>query len=162
MFSGEQALTLDAKNRLVVPAKFRVFLTDPDDSKGFFVVVNPTRGERCLRLYPRSEWLRVQANLMKTANKAADPAEFLRLFASHAEFSPIDAQYRMVVPPKLVAFAHLGRDVVMVGNHTWLEIWDPGEWETVTEQTREKYRALLPRALWAHGEGQDSKESSAS
>ena len=160
MFSGEQGLTLDAKNRIVVPSKFRVFLTDPDDRKGFFVVVNPTRGERCLRLYPRSGWQRVQENLMKTADQAADPAEFLRLFASHAEFAPIDAQFRMVVPPKLVAFAHLGRDVVMVGNHTWLEIWDPGEWETVTEQTREKYRALLPRALWARPEGVQGEAAS--
>jgi MraZ protein len=153
MFLGEQALTLDAKNRLVVPAKFRTFLTDPDDRKGFFMVVNPTRGERCLRLYPRSSWAEVQKGLMKKADEAPDPAEFLRLIASHAEFAPIDAQFRFVVPPKLVEFAHLGRDVIIAGNHKWLEIWDPGEWETIAEQTREKYRSLLQRALWPGPEG---------
>ncbi|MBI2931047.1 MAG: hypothetical protein HYY16_05300 [Planctomycetes bacterium] len=156
MFLGEQALTLDAKNRLVLPSKFRVFLTD-DDLKGFFMVVNPTRTERCLRLYPRSTWQRVQKGLMKKADDASDPSEFLRLIASHAEFAPIDAQFRFVVPPKLVEFAHLGRDVIMAGNHDWLEIWDPGEWETIAEQTREKYRPMLQRALWPGTEGDQHK-----
>lgn len=148
MFLGEQALTLDAKNRLVVPAKFRTFLGE-EDRKGFFMVVNPTRAERCLRLYPRSSWILVEKSVRRKADAdAADPAEFLRLIASHGDFAPIDAQFRFVVPQKLVDFAHLGRDVVMAGNHDWLEIWDPGEWETIAEQTREKYRQLLGRALW--------------
>lgn len=149
MFLGEQALTLDTKNRLVVPSKFRTFVTDPEDRKGFNIMVNPTRAERCLRLYPHSTWVRVQRAFMKKADEAADPAEFLRLIGSHGEFAAIDAQWRFVVPQKLVDFAHLGRDVVMTGNHDWLEIWDPGEWETIAEQTREKYRQLLGRALWA-------------
>ncbi len=89
---------------------------------------------------------------MKKANGAVDPAEFLRLVASHADFAPIDAQFRFVVPPKLVAYARLGRDVLMAGNHEWLEIWDPGEWETIAEQTREKYRPMLARALWPESE----------
>jgi len=148
MFLGEQALKLDTKNRLVVPGKFRTFLTQ-DDRKGFFMVVNPTRGERCLRLYPHSTWSRVQRSLMRQADGVADPAEFLRLVASHADFAPIDAQFRFVVPQKLVDWAHLGRDVVMAGTLDWMEIWDPGELESIAEQTREKHRPMLARALWA-------------
>jgi MraZ protein len=148
MFLGEQALTLDAKNRLVLPSKFRTFLTE-EDRQGFYMVVSPTRAERCLRLYPKSEWMRVEHALMAKADEVADPVEFLRLIHAHGEYTLIDAQFRFVVPQKLVDFAHLGRDVVMAGNNAWLEIWDPGEWETIAEQTREKYRTLLGRALWA-------------
>ncbi len=156
MFLGEQALTLDAKNRLVVPSKFRTFLTD-EDKKGFFIMVNPTRGERCLRLYPRSFWARLERSLLKKADAVADPSEYLRLVAAHGDFAPIDAQYRFVVPQKLVDFARLGRDVIMVGNHGWLEIWDPGEWETIAEQSREKYRTQLARALWPEPEVEERK-----
>ncbi|MBI4565100.1 MAG: hypothetical protein HY716_10455 [Planctomycetes bacterium] len=148
MFLGEQDLTLDDKGRLVLPSKFRSFITDPEDLKGFFIVADPLREERCLRLYTRSAYRSISENIMSIADQSEHPASFLRYMAAHSEFAPMDTQSRFLVPPKLVEYAALERDVVMVGMQDWLEIWDRKEWKIQAEGVREKLRPLLERALW--------------
>ena len=148
MFAGEFAIKLDEKNRLVLPAKFRIFLTRPEDREGIFVVVNPSGQERCLRLYTRREYRKIAEHLMRTADRAAVPAEFLRIFASRSEFAPLDKQFRFVVPQKLAEFAGLSRDVLMIGATEWIEVWNPKEWSAQGERAQAKYADLMPRALW--------------
>ncbi|HTF56294.1 MAG TPA: hypothetical protein VK661_03425 [Planctomycetota bacterium] len=147
MFLGEQALTLDEKGRLVLPAKFRTFITDPEDLKGFFIVADPRRIDRCLRLYTRSGYLVQSGQIKAAAEKAEDPVLFLRIYAAHSEFAPMDTQSRFLVPQKLVDYAGLGRDVVMVGVNDWLEIWDRAELRAQSEGAREKLLPLMTEAL---------------
>ena len=147
MFLGEQGLTLDDKGRLVLPAKFRTFVTDPEDLKGFFIVADPRRIDRCLRLYTRAGYAAQYAQVKAAAGKAEDPLQFLRIYASYSEFAPMDSQSRFVVPQKLVDHAGLGREVVMVGMNEWLEIWDRGELKAQSEGSREKFGPLMTEAL---------------
>ena len=63
MFVGEFTHAIDEKNRLVLPSKFRAFINDPEDKKGFFIVASPVSGEHCLRLYTMSGWKLVAAKL---------------------------------------------------------------------------------------------------
>lgn len=147
MFAGQFDLTLDSKNRLVLPTKFRIFITQQDRS-GLFILARPVGQERCLRLCPPAYMERVKANMIKLAGQADAPEEFLRAVTSRMEFAPVDAQSRFVVPQKLVEFAGLSRDVVMVGLADWIEVWNLKEWETVAERAREKHPELLKRALW--------------
>ena len=76
MFAGEFALTLDEKNRLVLPAKFREFITN-SDKPGLFIMVKPTRTEKCLRLAPPSYMEKIKAQISKVASQAPDPEDFL-------------------------------------------------------------------------------------
>jgi MraZ protein len=147
MFLGEQSLTLDEKGRLVLPSKFRTFITDPEDLKGFFIVADPRRIDRCLRLYTRTGYAAQYAQVKAAAGKAEDSLRFLRIYAAHSEFAPMDSQSRFLVPQKLVDYAGLGRDVVMVGMNDWLEIWDRGELKAQSEGSREKFGTLLSEAL---------------
>jgi len=94
VFVGEFTHAIDEKNRLVLPAKFRAFITDPEDKKGFFIVASPVPGEHCLRLYTMSSWKKVKAKLEQEANKAKDPARYMRFFASRGEFGTLDEAMR--------------------------------------------------------------------
>ncbi len=147
MFVGEFPHTVDAKNRLVIPAKFRAFITETEDKKGFFIVASPVPGEHCLRLYTMNAWKSVVRTLKEQADKAKDPAKFLRFFASRGEFVPIDAQSRLVIPPKLMEYAGLKRDVLMVGNYDWIEVWNVGEYQAATESLDEEI-GDRNRAMW--------------
>ncbi len=146
-FLGEQDLTLDEKGRLVLPAKFKVFITDPEDRKGFFILADPLKGERCLRLYTRPGYARQQEQIKSAAHGASDPLQVLRIYAAHSEFALLDSQSRFVIPPKLVDFAGLGREVVMVGVDEWLEIWDRKEWAERARRDLEKVRGAIAEGL---------------
>jgi MraZ protein len=147
MFLGEQSVTLDEKGRLVLPSKFRAFVTDTEDLKGFFIVADPRRVDRCLRLYTRTGYTAQYAQVKAAAGKSEDALRFLRVYAAHSEFAPMDSQSRFVVPQKLIDFAGLGREAVMVGMNEWLEIWDKGEFQAQSEGSREKFGPLLKEAL---------------
>ena len=147
MFLGEQALTLDEKGRLVLPSKFRTFVTDVEDLKGFVIVADPRGVDRCLRLYTRSGWSGQYAQIKAAAGKSEDAVRFLRIYAAHYEFAPMDSQSRFVVPQKLVDYAGLGREVVMVGMNDWIEIWDRGELKAQSEGSKEKFLPLIGEAL---------------
>lgn len=151
MFVGEFTHAIDEKNRLVLPSKFRAFITDPEDKKGFFIVASPIPGEHCLRLYTMSGWRQVAAKLREEANKAKDPARYLRFFASRGEFGALDSQHRLVVPQKLIDYAGLQKDVLMVGNVDWIEVWNVGEYRAATESLDEEI-GDRNRAMWPNPE----------
>ena len=68
MFAGEFKHAIDSKNRLVIPNKFRVFITEEQDKKGFFVVAGLAR-DRCLRLYTPTKWEKVIDKVRREADK---------------------------------------------------------------------------------------------
>ena len=154
MFVGEFQHAIDEKNRLVLPAKFRAFINDLEDKKGFFIVASPIPGEHCLRLYTMSGWKQVAAKLREEANKAKDPARYMRFFASRGEFGALDSQHRIVVPQKLMDYAGLKKDVLMVGNVDWIEVWNVGEYRAATESLDEEI-GDRNRAMWPTPESKD-------
>jgi MraZ protein len=141
MFVGEFQHTIDAKNRIVIPAKFRAFLTDPEDRRGFFIVSSPVAGERCIYLYSMSGWKEVVRKLRSDADKAKDPARYLRFFATRGEFGPVDGQSRLVIPQKLMDYA------LMVGNFNRIEVWNEGEYRAATESLDEEIPDRS-RSMW--------------
>ena len=127
MLLGEYAHTLDDKNRLTLPAKFRDSFVD-----GGVV----TRGlDGCLYLFAKQQW----ADLVSGRFSEFDPLlEETRLmnryfFSGAAEAEP-DKQGRISVPPALIEHARLGREVVVAGVHDHLEIWDRAAWREHLKQ----------------------------
>ena len=147
MFVGEFRHTIDAKNRMVIPAKFRTFITDAEDRKGFFVMASPVTSEHCLRLYTMAGWVKLAATLRLKADEAKDPARYMRFFASRGEFAGIDAQSRVVIPQKLMDYAGLKKEILMVGNYDWIEVWNVEEYRAATESLDEEIQDR-GRAIW--------------
>ena len=121
MFFGEYEHTIDDKNRLTLPARFREALA------GGIVL---TRGlDDCLDVYARAAWDTLVADRLAPLDPFSKEArELKRFFFSAASDAELDKQGRVLVPPALVKRGKLGREVVVTGVHDHLEIWDRSAW----------------------------------
>ncbi len=121
MFFGEHEHTIDDKNRLTLPARFR---------SAFAGGVVLTRGlDTCLDVYTRADWdALVEARLAPLDPFSREARDLKRFFFSAAADAELDRQGRVLVPPALTRHAKLGRDVVVAGVHDHLEIWDRTAW----------------------------------
>jgi MraZ protein len=121
MLLGEYEHTIDDKNRLTLPAKFRSAFD------GGLVL---TRGiERCLSAYPRSEWAATVASRLQELDPLSREGRLMRrYFFSGAAEAELDKQGRVMVPSSLSDYAGLGKEVVVAGIRDHLEIWDRASW----------------------------------
>ncbi len=124
MFRGVSQLSLDAKGRIAVPARYRDLLAA--DCKGRLVVTVDRDG--CLLLYPAPEWERIEQTLMSRPNMNSQVRKLQRLLVGHATECELDGQGRLLVPPPLRDFAGLDKRVVLVGQGKKFEIWDEDTW----------------------------------
>ena len=121
MFFGTYEHTIDEKNRLTLPARFR-------DALAAGIVL--TRGlDDCLDVYTRPDWdALVEARLAPLDPFTKEARELKRFFFAAATDAELDKQGRVLVPPALASHAKLGREVVVAGVHDHLEIWDRTTW----------------------------------
>ena len=127
MLLGEYEHTIDDKNRLTLPARFREQLADG-------VVV--TRGmDGCLYAYPRRDWHeRLQGRVAQLDPLSHEGRKIQRHFFSGAAEAELDKQGRIMIPAPLLRYAGLERDVVVAGVHDHLEIWDREKWRRELDQ----------------------------
>ena len=125
VFMGEYNHTVDAKGRVIIPAKFREALGDA------FVVTKGLDG--CLFVFAMDEWSSFEEKLrtLPIANK--DARKFTRFFLAGAADVEPDKQGRVLIPNNLREFGGLTKDVVLVGVSNRVEIWDKERYEESTE-----------------------------
>ena len=132
MFLGEHQHSLDAKGRVILPARFR------DQLEGGAVMAKALDG--CLAVYPLEEFQQVAARAREAAQRGPAERQAARaLFAGAVEFIP-DKQGRVAVPANLREFAGLTRDVIVAGMYHRIEIWDA---ERFRERDREGDASIL-------------------
>jgi MraZ protein len=121
MLLGAYDHTIDDKNRLTLPAKFRQAFEG-----GVFV----TRGlDGCLFAYRREDWNRlVESRLAPLDPLSPETRRLQRFFYAGASESELDKQGRVMIPAQLIEHAKLGREVVVAGVNDRLEIWDRAAW----------------------------------
>lgn len=123
-FVDEYPRQLDERGRIIMPAKVRENLSDT-------VYVTQAPSDRCLHLYSEDEWNRVaeKVNKLPTATDR-NAAAFVRLFFGKATSVQIDKQGRIPLAKRLMDYANLEKEVVLVGANTRLEIWDAKAWNS--------------------------------
>jgi MraZ protein len=120
MLLGEHDHTLDDKNRLTLPAKFREDLGDG-------VVV--TRGmDGCLYAYAAEDWQGHAERIRSLDPLSRESRMMQRHFFSSAVIAGLDKQGRMVLPAALLEVAGIRREVTVAGVYDHLEIWDRAKW----------------------------------
>lgn len=128
MFIGEYSHNIDAKGRMILPAKFR-----KGDLGEIFYVTKGT--EKCLFVYSREEWAKFEENLASlpiTTNPQA--GAFMRFFTSGAAECEVDKLGRINIPAPLREYAHLEKDVKVLGVRSRIEIWNSDEWRKYCER----------------------------
>ena len=125
MFMGEYNHTVDAKGRLIVPAKFREALGEE------FVVTKGLDG--CLFVYPMEEWKNIEVKFRNIPLTTKDARKFSRFFFSGAATCEVDKQGRILIPTVLREFAGLQKDAVLAGVFNRIEIWSKERWMEESE-----------------------------
>ena len=138
MLLGEYEHTIDGKNRLTLPARFRPAFADG-------VVV--TRGiDPCLAVYTRDGWDQFVASQMSGLDQFSREARQLRryLFSAGVE-AELDRQGRVTLPAGLIKRVGLTRDVVVAGIGDSLEVWDRRAWEAQLEEVEGRAELVAER-----------------
>jgi MraZ protein len=126
-FLGQYEHTLDAKNRLTIPAKFRAQLSEG--------IVLAKEQETCLAIRPAAAWSRFTDEMRDLGTLwNQDYRDFQRRYAAGAFDAQLDAAGRIMLPQALIDKAALSREVVLVGNLDTIEVWDRARWRE--EETR--------------------------
>lgn len=121
VFLGTHFPKLDAKGRIILPAKFREQLAD-----GLVI----TKGQdRCLVVWPIEEFGAYRRKLAANAQSNAQVRSMTRIFFSSASDESLDAQGRLTIPPVLRDYAGLERDLTVIGADARLEIWSTTAWQ---------------------------------
>ncbi len=129
MLMGEFHHTIDEKNRLIVPSKFR------EELGNSFVI---TRGlEGCLFAYPLVEWNNIVTKLKSLPFTKKDARSFSRFFLSGATIAEFDKQGRINIASPLVHYADLKKNCVIVGVNERLEIWSEERWNQFMQDNEE-------------------------
>ena len=120
-FTGEYNNSLDGKNRLNIPAKFRKAL-DPVNDRTFVLI----RGfDQCLLLYPLNEWQEVEIQLSQLSSIRSRDRDFVRSITRHATPVQYDGQGRIQIPESLVIFSEIQKDINVIGMINKIELWAP-------------------------------------
>tara|TARA_B100001142_G_scaffold4020_1_gene4161 strand:+ start:110 stop:574 length:465 start_codon:yes stop_codon:yes gene_type:complete len=120
-FTGEFRNTIDQKNRLSIPAKYRKALSPVNDNT--FVL---TRGfDQCLILYPLDEWKKVEGQLGSLSSIKVRHRNFVRSIVRCAIHVKYDSQGRIAIPENLLQYATIDSNVTVIGMIKKIEIWSP-------------------------------------
>lgn len=120
MLIGEYTHTIDDKNRISLPSKFR---------KEVGKKLIATYGlEGCLSLYPASEWKKISDEMGKMDSLRADTRGFNRFMFGGAVELEVDTLGRVLIPEYLREFAKIKDKGVFVGVHKRIEMWNDKKW----------------------------------
>jgi MraZ protein len=120
-FRGTYEHSLDAKNRLTIPSKFR------DQLSGKLVVAQAIKP--CVAIMTEEAFDNFTNSFLKDLNPLSEEAERLSHYFNAGSFDgELDKAGRVMVAPPLISYAELGKDVAVIGNGDRLEIWDQTKW----------------------------------
>lgn len=122
MLMGEFHHSLDEKNRLIIPVKFR-------EELGCEYII--TRGlDNCLFVYSKKEWEKIVSTISSLPFTKKDARNFSRFFLGGATNGCFDKQGRIILTSQLINYANLTKECVIIGVNDRLEIWDENSFET--------------------------------
>jgi len=137
IFAGEFRHAMDAKNRVTIPSRWRrgevdEFFAIPDLDGGFLMLMPP-------------EVIRHVAEKVEQDARLTPPErrKFIRQFYSRAQHLMSDKQGRIVVPEEHCNQLKLRGEVVLVGNHTRFEVWNPDRWKKAFEEDSPTFKHIL-------------------
>jgi MraZ protein len=123
LLTGTHPRTLDDKKRLALPRRVREQLGEPQT---LFVTPGP---DQCLWLYTQDGLERLAERLDRSPATDAEVRVFRRLYFAQTESVDVDRNGRILIPERLVQFAGLRHDVVLIGVRDHLELWDAERWQ---------------------------------
>lgn len=149
--TGTFERAVDEKFRLALPRSLRDGFSRQDSDEFYLAPGN----EGCLTLYSRTGFEALASQLASVSTGRVEVRSFLRLFYSQAEAVQIDKQSRIRVPERLFKLAELKHNVVLIGVHDHVEIWDRERWDSFLSRNSSQFDELTSEALNLSYSGRD-------
>lgn len=141
MLIGEYIHTIDEKNRVSMPAKFRKEL-------GRKIIITPGLGQ-CLFIFTAKEWEKVSHKLSSSDSDLsflkADQRNFNRYMFGRAAEVEIDSIGRMLIPEFLQEGIRLRDKAAIIGVRDRLEVWNEKAWSEQKEMVGKQAEQLAER-----------------
>ena len=133
--SGSYDHSVDAKNRIRIPAKLKADLlgepVEPEDSKEpkkFNVVFHLGTGG-CIEVYSEEEVEKIYSRFADVKQSDTEKYKAVSIFLSTFEPVESDPQGRLVIPPMCRKYAKIEKDVKICGRRNHIEIWSPERYD---------------------------------
>ena len=126
-FTNAYERTLDAKNRIQIPAPYRQAL-EVDTGGGTFYLC-PGERRNTLSLYSERAFEERAGTLRTDQISGEDSLAFEQLYYSLASRLEMDKQGRVVLPERLLSFVKLGKEIVLAGSNMRIDVWKRAEYE---------------------------------
>jgi MraZ protein len=141
LLTGTHPRTLDDKKRMALPKRVREQLEDPAK---LFITPGP---DQCLWLYSEAGLEQLAAKLDQAPATDAEARVFRRLYFAQTEAVDMDRTGRVLIPERLVHFAGLQHEVVLIGVRDHLELWDGQRWQRYLAENAPRFDAVAERAF---------------
>src|SRR4029077_325912 len=128
-FVGTFTYAIDHKGRIAIPPSMRRGESARKPLTTFYL----NRGfDSCIAVYSRDSWQRMLEKIRRFSPGDPKARAFKRAFLKDAMEVSVDSQGRVTLPPALLAHAALGKDAVLHGSDTHIEICNPQRFEGLT------------------------------
>ncbi|OGI82777.1 division/cell wall cluster transcriptional repressor MraZ [Candidatus Nomurabacteria bacterium RIFCSPLOWO2_12_FULL_44_11] len=152
MLIGEYIHTIDEKNRVSVPFKFRKKL-------GKKIIITPGLGQ-CLFIFTTKEWEKVSKKLSDSDSDLsflrADQRSFNRYMFGRAAEVEIDSIGRMLLPEFLQDGIKLRDKAAIIGVKDRVEVWNEKAWREQKEKVSKEAEDLAEKLAGQGGRGTDA------
>jgi MraZ protein len=141
LLTGTHDRTLDDKKRMVLPKRVRELLQEPTT---LFVTPGP---DQSLWLYTQAGLEELSLKLDQTPATDAEARVFRRLYFAQTEAVDVDRSGRILIPDRLVQFAGMKHEVVLIGVRDHLELWDAERWNQYLTANAPRFDAVAESAF---------------
>jgi MraZ protein len=141
-FTSEYESKLDAKGRMVLPARIKAQLPEGDAElvirRGF---------EPCLILYPMVEFKKVFSKISGLNEFNAEHRALQRNFLSGTITVELDSNGRFLIPKNMLAYAQIDKEALLIGTGSKVEVWNPQVYEKHIIQDQSELSKLAQKHL---------------
>lgn len=141
---GTYECKADSKGRLMMPSPLRKQLLQVIP-EGF--VLRRSVFQKCLELYPMSEWNKLMQKISKLNRFSKKHDDFIRRFMAGVRMVELDASGRLLITKDLQVFAGISKEVVLTSSISIIEIWDKGSYEKAIDETVDDFSVLAEEVM---------------
>ena len=143
---GSYELTIDDKNRLLIPSEVRKAIVPDRDGEAFFLIVGVNRKPW---LYPEKSYENLVSQQQSEISPGEESLAFDQMNFAMTSRVEWDKQGRIVVPDKTLKRTAINKEVTLIGARDHLELWNRSEWDAREEELDQKRGEIALKARQA-------------
>ena len=135
-FRGFFTHTLDDRKRLAIPSQFRNMLKHESEGR---VILTPGYDHE-IAVYPLKIWEEIEnKELLSLSMDHLKSRRYRRHFTFGIKEDRLDAQGRILLPDFLLEHARIAKEIIIVGEINYIELWSPDSYETFRKEIDKFY-----------------------